>query len=456
MSFNSSVFMTIVLPVVLIIVMFVPKKLNNLVLLLISVLLYAWQEPKYVFLIFAIVVLNYIFGILIDKSKDNKKPLVIEGVILNIFILAYFKYYGGFLDNVFDRWTDISYASIVMPLGLSFIIFQMIGYLFDVYRNKAEASYCFWDFLLYGFYFPKIIMGPITPYKEFNEQIKNRNRTYAMMASGIKLFIIGLGQKVILASTFSSMISDIDSTSIIDSWLLILGYAFYIYFDFAGYSHMAMGLSRIFGIELPKNFNYPYISTSVSEFWRRWHMSLGTWFRDYVYIPLGGNRVTVKRHIINIFAVWFLTGIWHGSTLQFGIWGLYFGCLLLLEKYAFNDIKKKLPDFMNWLLTFIAVLIGWVIFRSDSVIESLQFICSMFYGPVISSYTSWIFHNYFIIIILGFVFALPTGKYISSFMKKKLGNKSDVIEIISLFVVLFLSYAYLIGGTFQSFLYTNF
>lgn len=457
MAFHSIVFITIMFPIIILMYYLIPKKWNQMVLLGSSIFLYAWQEPKYVFLLILLILVNYVFANFMDQKETiQRKRVMIEIIIINIIVLAYFKYYNGVLQLILPESWHV--RTIMMPLGISFFMFQIMGYIFDVYHKRVHASHRFIDFMTYIFFFPKLTMGPIVPYKVFMEQMQNVSISIDLLALGIKRFIIGLAQKVILATTFSTMIGQMElhATAVIDHWLIILAYTLQIYFDFAGYSNMAIGLANMLGYSLVENFNYPYISKSISEFWRRWHISLGVWFKNYVYIPLGGNRIDKKRHILNLLVVWILTGIWHGSTITFVFWGVYFWGLLVLEKYVLCQQLKRLPEYARWLITMLFIMIGWVIFRSESLLEAISFIGSMFYGKLIGGMTIWYVRNYGLYLIIGVISSLPIIHNINYHFFNKNNRIINIIEVILLLILFMISIAYIIGGSYQSFLYTQF
>ena len=390
MLFSSLTFLFGFLPILLILYFILKKrKYKNIVLLIFSLIFYAWGEPKYIFLMLSTILIVYIFGILIDKfDKENKKILkkisLIICIILVLGSLIFFKYSNFLIENVNLAFkAKIKLLNIVMPIGISFYTFQILSYIIDLYNKKIKLQKNYFSLALYVSLFPQLIAGPIVRYETVEEEIDNRKETKEDVISGTKRFIIGLSKKVIIANQMALLADLIFNkhngaygTTII--WLGTFAYTLQIYFDFSGYSDMAIGLGKIFGFHFLENFDYPYISKSVTEFWRRWHISLSTWFRDYVYIPLGGNRVNKFKWIRNIILVWLLTGLWHGAAWNFIIWGMYYGLLLLFEKLFFDRILKKLPTIINWLYTFIIVMIGWMIFRSNSLNELLLFIKTMF------------------------------------------------------------------------------
>ena len=347
MLFSSITFLYYFLPLVLIVYFIVPKQLKNVWLLLSSLFFYAWGEPKCVFLMIATVMLNYIFGILIEKStsKKLKKTYLTISIVLTLSGLLYFKYANFFVEN-FDIVTGMSVPAlkIALPIGISFYTFQILSYTVDVYRGQVNAQKNPLTLGTYVALFPQLIAGPIVRYKDVERELLCRTHSFEKTALGIRRFIIGLGKKVIIANTLGELCEGFYATndaSVMFYWLFVISYMLQIYFDFSGYSDMAIGLGKIFGFDFLENFNYPFISKSISEFWRRWHMSLGTWFRDYVYFPLGGSRVKKSRLILNLFIVWFLTGFWHGAEWNFVLWGLFFFVFLSIEKLCLKDIIKK-------------------------------------------------------------------------------------------------------------------
>ncbi|MEI3251446.1 MAG: MBOAT family O-acyltransferase [Candidatus Gastranaerophilaceae bacterium] len=375
MLFSSLTFLFGFLPILLILYFIIKnRKYKNVVLLIFSLLFYAWGEPKYILLMLLTILIVYIFGILIDKF-DREKKLTLKKlslilcIILVLGSLIFFKYSNFLIENINSIFnTKINLINVIMPIGISFYTFQILSYIIDLYNKKIKLQKNYFSLALYVSLFPQLIAGPIVRYETVEEEIDNRKETKKDVIAGTKRFIIGLSKKVIIANQMALLADLIFNkhngsygTSII--WLGTLAYTLQIYFDFSGYSDMAIGLGRIFGFHFLENFDYPYISKSVTEFWRRWHISLSTWFRDYVYIPLGGNRVNKFKWIRNIILVWLLTGLWHGAAWNFIIWGIYYGLLLLFEKLFLNKLLNKLPSIINWLYTFIIVMIGWMIFN---------------------------------------------------------------------------------------------
>lgn len=456
MSFNSLMFLFVWLPIVCIIYAWIPIKLKNIFLVFIGLFFYSWQSPKYLIPLIIYIIMNYsIARWMSSKEFVLRKQILIFGVMIHLFILSYFKYYGFILESLFNLFNlKFSFELLAIPLGISFIVFQSLGYLFDVYYQKVEAQVNLIHYALYIVFFPKILMGPITPYTLLEPQFNHHPVSMKGLDIGAKRFIIGLFQKVVLANTFGMLWGTIqsESSSMLGAWLGIVAYTLQIYFDFNGYSHMAIGLAHFFGFHLAENFNYPYIASSITDFWRRWHMSLSYWFRDYVYIPLGGNRVSVASHIRNLLIIWMLTGLWHGANFTFIVWGLYYGVLLILEKYAFHRIRKKLPIIVNWLITIVLIMIGWVFFASSSIQEAIQYLGQMFSLHHISDMTAiWYLKTYFIYFVVGIIGCTPLIKKINDTY-----IKSPPVKIIVLAIVLGICVAYMVTDTYSSFLYFNF
>ena len=470
MLFSSLTFLFGFLPILLILYFILNKrKYKNIVLLIFSLIFYAWGEPKYIFLMLLTILIVYIFGILIDKfDKENKKILkkisLIICIILILGSLIFFKYSNFLIENVNLAFkAKIKPLNIVMPIGISFYTFQILSYIIDLYNKKIKLQKNYFSLALYVSLFPQLIAGPIVRYETVEEEIDNRKETKEDVISGTKRFIIGLSKKVIIANQMALLADLIFNkhngaygTTII--WLGTFAYTLQIYFDFSGYSDMAIGLGKIFGFHFLENFDYPYISKSVTEFWRRWHISLSTWFRDYVYIPLGGNRVNKFKWIRNIILVWLLTGLWHGAAWNFIIWGIYYGLLLLFEKLFFDRILKKLPTIINWLYTFIIVMIGWMIFRSNSLNELLLFIKTMF----VYKQTDWLTiladnlstFNALMFVLPAFILSFPILKKI----KEKYSGKTIYIILtnILLLMLFIMCIVYLTSSSYNPFIYFRF
>lgn len=373
MLFSSTTFLFAFLPIVLITYYIVPRITRNLVLFIFSLVFYAWGEPVYIVLMIASTIVAYITGLLADKQRKNAKkytPLIamIGAVVWNIGLLLFFKYTDFFIgaaNSIFG--TQIKTLGLALPIGISFYSFQTLSYVIDVYKGEVRSQKNFLDLATYVALFPQLIAGPIVRYIDVAEQLKKRNESIEHFAQGVWRFSIGLGKKVILANTIGELFDTISNSaqselSVAASWLGIIAYTFQIYFDFSGYSDMAIGLGKMFGFDFLENFNYPYISTSITDFWRRWHMSLSSWFRDYVYIPLGGNRKGKARQCLNIMIVWFLTGFWHGANWNYIIWGLYFGLFILIERTIGNKNMRKMPKAVAHIYNTIVVVVGFGIF----------------------------------------------------------------------------------------------
>ncbi len=353
-----------------------------MVLLIASLIFYAWGEPVYVVLMVLSILFNYYAGREIEK--EHKKSSLVFAIIINILILGYFKYSGFLIDTINSLFgTSIRNRELALPIGISFYTFQAMSYLIDVYRRNSKAQKGILPFAVYITMFPQLIAGPIVRYEDIEEQLNSRLIKGSDFIKGIPYFVKGLFKKIVLANCIGAIHTEIlamgvDNISAFTAWIGALAYTLQIFNDFSGYSDMAIGLGKMFGFEFPKNFDSPYRSGSVTEFWRRWHISLGTWFREYVYIPLGGNRKGIFRHIINLLIVWALTGLWHGAAWNFVLWGVYYGVLLIFEKYVYSKVQKKLPAIVNILVTFIIVIIGWVFFFSNSFGESVNYLGAMF------------------------------------------------------------------------------
>ena len=375
------------LPATLALYYLTPKKFRNLTLFIVDLVFYSWGEPMLVVLMLVSVLINYVSGILIAVNRKKKvlsKVIFIISIVLNLGLLGFFKYVGfiGETLNFVLPFLNIPVLQVALPIGISFYTFQTMSYTIDVYRNTVKMQKNFITFGTYVSLFPQLIAGPIVRYEDVAEQLMNRRENLAQFTSGVKLFLIGLAKKILLANQMGVLWDSVRESGAaagaIGSWVGIIAYTFQIYFDFSGYSDMAIGLGRMFGFEFMKNFDHPYISKSVTEFWRRWHISLGTWFREYVYIPLGGNRKGIGRQLINIAVVWFLTGLWHGASWYFILWGVYFGFLLMLEKLFLLKILKKLPAAVGHIYAIIIFVLGWVLFYFEDMGEMWTFITRLF------------------------------------------------------------------------------
>lgn len=386
MVFSSLVFMFAYLPITLLAYYLVPRQGRNIFLFIVNLIFYGWGEPKLVLLMVFNIFFNYIGGWLVDKYRADakkKKLFLILTCVLDIGILAVFKYTGMITETLnMLPFLNIPELQISLPIGISFYTFQTMSYVIDVYRDDAPVSKNFINFGTYVALFPQLIAGPIVRYRDVAEQLVNRRETLEMFTKGVKLFMVGLAKKVIIANTMGTLTTNIfattDENGVVGTWVGMIAYTFQIYFDFSGYSDMACGLGNMMGFEFLKNFNYPYIAKSITDFWRRWHISLSTWFKEYVYIPLGGNRKGVKRQILNLLIVWELTGLWHGAAYNFVLWGLYYGLLLILEKFVLKKFLDRLPSFVQHIYTLFIIIIGWGLFYFTDVGQLGEFMVDLF------------------------------------------------------------------------------
>ena len=387
MLFSSIVFLFTFLPVVLILYYLLPVRFRNVILLLASLVFYAWGEPVYLFLMLLSILFNYFSGLDIARNQQDKraaKRSLVFNLIINLAVLGFFKYEGFVLDTLNGILpVHISYHALPLPIGISFYTFQILSYIIDVYRGNVKVQTNLPNFALYVTMFPQLIAGPIVQYADVDEQLASREVSWTKFGEGSMYFIRGLAKKVLLANTSGMIFTEVSglakgNVAVMTAWLGAFAYMFQIYFDFSGYSDMAIGLGKMFGFEFNMNFNYPYVSKSITEFWRRWHISLSSWFRDYVYIPLGGNRVSKIKHIRNLLIVWFLTGLWHGAAWNFVAWGLYYGVILIIEKYVLSPVLDRLPDVVRHIYSIVLVVIGWVLFFSSSFGQAADYIRVMF------------------------------------------------------------------------------
>lgn len=466
MLFSSITFLYYFLPLVLIFYFIVPSRLKNPVLLIFSLLFYAWGEPRCVFLMVATVLLNYIFGILIEKAstKGAKKAYLAVSAIGTLAGLVYFKYAGFFVEN-FAHLTGASAPAlnIVLPIGISFYTFQILSYSIDVYRGEVPAQKNIVTLATYIALFPQLIAGPIVRYKDVAEQLSSRTHSFSKAALGIRRFIIGLGKKVLIANILGELCEAFYSSkdlSVAYFWLFAICFMLQIYFDFSGYSDMAIGLGKIFGFDFLENFRYPFISKSLSEFWRRWHISLGSWFRDYVYFPMGGSRVGKGRLLINLFVVWFLTGFWHGAEWNFIMWGLFFFIFLTLEKFFLTDILKK-SKVLSHIYTLFLITISFAIFSGNNALDAINRVGGLFGAgdiPLVSSEFLYQLRNYGVVLLIAIIGATPLMTKLTGCLKTKKSTSlvTDILEIPILLLILIVATAFLISGSFNPFLYFRF
>lgn len=459
MLFSSISFIYFFLPVLLIIYFLVPKKLKNITLLIFSLLFYFLGEPKYIIILVLSCIINYILGNLIHKN-ENKKLFLILALIYNIGQLLYFKYTDFFITNINSIFnTNLSLMRIIMPIGISFFTFQALGYIIDIYNNKHQPASNIIDFMTYICLFPQLVAGPIVRYSDIEIELKNRNTTYSKFSQGIKRFVIGLSKKVLLANVLGEFAKVCVEETFINSWLRPISYTLQIYFDFSGYSDMAIGLGLMFGFVFKENFNYPLIATSVTNFWRRWHISLSSWFKDYVYIPLGGNKTTKLKWLRNIFIVWLLTGFWHGASWNFIIWGLYFGIILIIEKLFLKKYLDK-TKIIKYLYTTVIVIISFLIFNTENTKEIIYNLKNMFLInniPITGKETMYYLRSNLVLLIVAIISSTPILKNITNTLRKtKLKIIIDILEPVGYILLLTLSTAFLIDASFNPFLYFRF
>ena len=461
MLFSGIPFLFYFLPVVLLLYFLVPKKLKNSVLLLSSLVFYGWGEPKYVFLMISTIALFYICGLAIEKASQPglKKLALVTSVVISLGLLAIFKYADFFIGS-FNAVTGLSIPllKLVLPIGISFYTFQCLSYTVDVYRGNTPAQKDIISFGAYVALFPQLIAGPIVRYTDVARELEQRHHSRENFYIGLRRFIIGLSKKVLLANQFGELTEFFRQSgekSVVFYWLYAIAFTLHIYFDFSGYSDMAIGLGRIFGFRFPENFNYPYLSKSITEFWRRWHMTLGGWFRDYVYIPLGGNRVSKARWVVNILIVWSLTGLWHGAAWNFVLWGLLYAAFLLLERLVPGI--QKLPGAVKHIYVMLIVIIGFVLFNAVDLSQAAADIGGMF-GlqrlPFINRETVYCLRSYGILLLAGFIGATPLLR--NGAQRVCVKTAYAVIEPLVLTVLLLLCTAYLVDGSFNPFLYFRF
>ncbi len=467
MLFSSISFLYYFLVAVLVIYFCVPFKLKNLVLLVASLFFYFYGEPIYTILMLATTLSSYIHGLLIDRFRGTKwaKVFLWSSVITSIAVLGFFKYSDFFISNVNSIFkSDIALLGMALPIGISFYTFQTLSYAIDVYRGEAKVQKSFVRLATYVALFPQLIAGPIVRYTTVEEELSERKHTFENFAYGVNRFIMGLSKKVLLADalgTLSRSLMASDDKSVALYWLYAVAISLQLYFDFSGYSDMAIGLGRIFGFHFLENFNYPFISKSIAEFWRRWHMSLGTWFRDYIYIPLGGNRVSQGRWFFNILVVWFLTGFWHGADWTFIVWGLYFALFLVLEKFFLNKFFAKIPKVFSHIYVTVVILISFVIFSGNGMSGALADVGGMFGAggiPFWSKETGYYLGSYAVLLICALVGATPLINTAVLKLKsnEKINKVMNVLEPIAHVVLLTVVTAYFVDGSFSPFLYFRF
>jgi len=459
MLFSSITFIYYFLPLLLLTYFIIPNKYKNIVLLIFSLIFYFLGEPKYILILILSCIINYTISKQIEKNKKPKLYLIIS-LIYNIGNLLIFKYTDFFISNINNLFkTNIPYLYIIMPIGISFYTFQIIAYIIDVYNQKHKPAKNIFDFMTYVCLFPQLVAGPIVRYSTIESELTTRTHNFDNFSEGIKRFTIGLSKKVLLANVLGEFSKSLITETIISSWLKPIAYTLQIYFDFSGYSDMAIGLGLIFGFRFLENFNYPLISSSITDFWRRWHISLSSWFKDYVYIPLGGNRVSKLKWIRNLFIVWFLTGFWHGASWNFIIWGLYFGVILVIEKIYLGKYLEK-TKILKHIYSLIIITISFLIFNSNSTIEILTSLKNMFCLNNLeftNHETIYYLRSYTVLLIISIISATPLLKNIITKIKTtKYKIIIDTIEPITYIILLILSTAFLIDESFNPFLYFRF
>ena len=468
MLFSSIVFLFTFLPAVLVLYYLLPERFHNPVLLLASLIFYAWGEPVYIFLMLLSILFNYFSGLDIARNLTDRrlaKRSLIFNIVVNSAILGFFKYEGFVLDSLNAVLpVHITYHPLALPIGISFYTFQILSYIIDVYRGNVKVQKNILNFALYVTMFPQLIAGPIVQYADVEEQLVNRKSSWNKFGEGCMYFIRGLAKKVLLANTSGMIFTEVTglgkgNVSVLSAWLGAFAYMFQIYFDFSGYSDMAVGLGKMFGFEFCMNFNYPYIAKSITEFWRRWHISLSSWFRDYVYIPLGGNRVSKSRHIFNLMVVWFLTGLWHGAAWNFVAWGLYYGIILIIEKYLLAPVLEKLPRFFGHLYSLLLVMIGWVLFFSPSFGSAAGYIGMMFGAGahgIVDRESLYLLTTNLVLWVILIIGSTPVvhKKYEAVVCRK--GQEKVIVNCMIYAVLFILCVAYLVTETYNPFLYFRF
>lgn len=463
MLFTAISFLYYFFPIVIVFYFIVPKKMQNVVLLIASMLFYFFGEPKYIFLMLTEILIAYMEGRLIAKYK--KKSLLVIAIFIHIGLLCFFKYTDFMILNVNQLLNvNVSLLRIALPIGISFYTFQILGYVIDVYKGKVKPQKSFLKLATYVSLFPQLIAGPIVRYETIEKELDSRKHSFENFSYGVRRFTIGLAKKVLIANMLGELCNQFtgtDEKSILFYWIFAISYMLQIYFDFSSYSDMAIGLGRIFGFHFLENFNYPYISKSITEFWRRWHISLSSWFKDYVYIPLGGNRKGLKKQIRNILIVWVLTGIWHGASWNFVIWGLLFAIILIIEKIFLGKYLEKCPNFLKRLYVLFIVMISFVIFNAENRGEAWQNILGLWGAngeSLINSYTLYYIRSYLVILMIAFIGATPLLRNTVLKLKKneKINKLINILEPVWIIWLLLVVTAYLIDNSYNPFLYFRF
>lgn len=470
MLFSSITFLFVFLPVTLAVYYLAPVQMRNLVMLAASLFFYAWGEPVYIILMLLSILMNYYCGLDIDGKRNSPqlaRRSLIFGVAANVLVLGFFKYYGLIMETVNGTLpVDIPYRVLPLPIGISFYTFQALSYIVDVYRGEARAQKKFTWFAAYICMFPQLIAGPIVRYVDIEEQLRQRSFGIVKFGRGAMFFIRGLAKKVVIANSIGTVYEQVmqlpvGTVSVLTAWVGCLAYAFQIYFDFSGYSDMAVGLGKMFGFEFRRNFHYPYVSKSITEFWRRWHISLSTWFREYVYIPLGGNRCSGQRNMVNLILVWALTGLWHGAEWNFLFWGLYYGVLLILEKHVWGALMDRLPGVIQHIYTFVLVMVGWVFFFSPDLGSALDHIGMMFgmgASALADRQAVFLLTTHWLLFLLCILGSSSIGwTILRAFMESyKKGRTQRIMSCVIYMGIFLVSVAFLVTETFNPFLYFRF
>ena len=468
MVFSSLTFLFYFLPALIVIYSLVPNRFKNLVMIIASFVFYAWGEVRFIPIMLILSVVDFVFAKLMEKNRSNEKKrrmFMLVSVLCNLGVLIYFKYTNFIMGNLFELFGKKSpFVQIILPIGVSFNSFQSISYAIDVYRGTTSCEKKYYNYLAYTTLFPQIIAGPIVRYVTVENDLDDHLLTIDSFSTGMRRFTIGLGKKVLIANNVGLLWSQITEgtvgeMSVLLYWIGITAYFFQIYFDFSGYSDMAIGLARIFGLSFDENFNYPYTAKSVTEFWRRWHITLGSWFRDYVYIPLGGNRISKLKHIRNLLIVWALTGFWHGASWNFIIWGLYFAIILIIEKYFFLNLLYKLPVFIRHLYTLLLVMVSWVIFYFENFEVVISYLKGMFglnNMPLYNNQSLYYLLNYGLIFTLAAYFSTPHFNKVLNSVEITTKRFVYVFATICYMFVFFGSVAYIVDSTYNPFLYFRF
>lgn len=461
MVFSSLLFLFLFLPAVLILYYGSPRRIRNLLLFVTSLIFYAWGEPVYIVIMLVSTLADYFFGLLLDKpslSAMKRKGIVVLSIVISLTLLSYFKYADFLIQNLNALFgTDIPLTELPLPIGISFYTFQSMSYIIDVYRGTAKAQRNWIDFGAYVALFPQLVAGPIVKYSTIAQQLHHRSESIELFAEGIRRFTIGLAKKVLLANNIGLLWDSISSSQpgtlpMFIAWLGIIAFAFQIYFDFSGYSDMAIGLGLMFGFRFNENFNKPYTAESITDFWRRWHISLGSWFREYVYIPLGGNRNGLLKQARNILIVWLLTGLWHGASWNFILWGLYFGVILMIEKWWGLKLLSTLPRGVRHVYAIVLILVGWVLFAFETpslIVGYLSAMAGLNNQPIWNSETGYLFYTNAILLVVLVIVALPKKQEAKA-------NEMSLLQVVWYGFLFLLSIAYLVDATFNPFLYFRF